>query len=456
MADTGLQSSILPVDPREGRKETEIGFLPKEWKVVRLGGVVDLVRGISWGKADESPDGTPVVAIPNTHGGRVDFNIRYRIGKNISSQKRLYEGNILLVGSSGSVHNVGRTAVVKNMPFTEATFASFLVKAEPSEEMDHGFLYFLLASKAVDFSSCSKRAADGKYNLQVQALRDHMVPLPLLSEQKVIAQVLGTVQKAIESTNKVIEASRELKRSLMNHLFTYGPVPVDEAEQVPLKETPYGSVPGYWEEVDLEDCALVQTGVTKGRKLKAEETVEVPYLRVANVQDGYLDLQEIKTIRIRQSEVLRYKLRKGDVLLTEGGDFDKLGRGFVWNEQIPDCIHQNHVFAVRVDGTLLSPEYLAYLAQSRYGKSYFLQVAHRTTNLASINSTKLKAFPVLIPPPGEQDEIVRLLGTVDAKISVEENRKRSLKVLFETLLHNLMTGRVRVNNVDFSAVEEMV
>lgn len=110
--------------------------------------------------------------------------------------------------------------------------------------------------------------------------------------------------------------------------------------------------------------------------------------------------------------------------MTEGGDFDKLGRGFIWQGQVPNAVHQNHVFAIRTDARELSTEFLAYLVQSSYAKAYFLQVAHRTTHLACINSTKLKAFPAPIPSIGEQEGIVAMLRAVDNKLEIE--RARSL------------------------------
>ncbi len=189
---------------------------------------------------------------------------------------------------------------------------------------------------------------------------------------------------------------------------------------------------------------FVQTGAAKGRKFGGEQTVATPYLRVANVQDGYLDLSEIKYIHILQSEIDRYSLQPGDVLLTEGGDFDKLGRGFIWHGEIPGCIHQNHIFAVRTNRDILLPEYLAYLIQSAYGKSYFLTVAHRTTHLACINSTKLRSFPTLLPDTEDQMHIVRALGAADRRIAAEEQRKAALQALFKTMLQQLMTGQVRI------------
>jgi type I restriction enzyme S subunit len=119
-----------------------------------------------------------------------------------------------------------------------------------------------------------------------------------------------------------------------------------------------------WKIKELSDVALVQTGTAKGRRFGGRKTIELPYLRVANVQTGYLKLDEIKTIRIAEDEIERYKLETGDLLLTEGGDFDKLGRGAVWRSEIELCIHQNHVFAVRFNQSEVLPEFAEYEMQS--------------------------------------------------------------------------------------------
>lgn len=208
-------------------------------------------------------------------------------------------------------------------------------------------------------------------------------------------------------------------------------------------ETVVAKRPTHWVEKALDQCATIQTGVSKGRKTNEEELVSVPYLRVANVQDGYLDLSEIKEIQVRPQEVARYALQPGDVLLTEGGDFDKLGRGFVWNGELPECIHQNHVFAVRVDQSQLDPHFFAYQAQSPHGKQYFLSVAHKTTNLACINTTKLKAFPVRVPPLSEQQEIVRILSIIKRAISAQECIIQTTTELKQALMQKLFSEGLR-------------
>ena len=277
------------------------------------------------------------------------------------------------------------------------------------------------------------------------------VRIPPLEEQEKIAAILWKVQRAIEVEDKLIATTRELKQSAMRQLFTRG------LRGEPQKETPYGFVPQSWQIKPLLEWAHVQTGATKGRKIPPEEAIEVPYLRVANVQDGRLDLAEMKTILIRRDELAGYRLQSDDVVLTEGGDFDKLGRGFIWESQVEPCIHQNHIFAVRVNREVLWPRYFAYLAQSSYGKAYFLQVAHKTTNLACINTTKLRAFPVLRPELDEQKQIATILQTLDRKISLHERKRATLSDLFQTLLHQLMTAQIRVPDleIDTSQVENI-
>lgn len=204
-------------------------------------------------------------------------------------------------------------------------------------------------------------------------------------------------------------------------------------------------VPDGWERRPLIKIAEVRTGVAKGKR-GLKDPIEVPYLRVANVQDGHIDLSEIKTIQIERHQLERYSLKKGDVLMTEGGDFDKLGRGDVWQGQIEPCLNQNHVFAVRVQKDKILPYFLAALSGSNYGKTYFLSCAKRSTNLASINSTQLKEFPVPIPPLPEQRKIALILSTWDKAIVTTEKLIETSKKQKKALMQQLLTGQKRLIN----------
>ena len=293
-----------------------------------------------------------------------------------------------------------------------------------------------------------QRATTGIRNLDWAEYQEFTVPKLPIEEQRSIAKLLSRAYCGVVMNDRQLVTLSDLKRAAMRAVFTKGMR--GEAQ----KETEFGLVPENWIEKPLDDCATVQTGAAKGRKFADAETVDVPYLRVANVQDGHLDLTEMKEIRIRKSEIERYRLKTGDVVLTEGGDFDKLGRGFIWQGELDLCVHQNHVFAVRPDKEELLPEFFAYLAQSAYGKAYFLKVAHKTTNLACINSTKLKAFPVLVPPTlDEQREVASILDTIDRKIELHKRKRAVLDELFKSLLNKLMTAEIRVADLDLSALE---
>jgi len=205
-----------------GYRMTEIGPLPEQWEVVPFECAAAISRGLSWSKQDESPSGTPIIGIPNVGAdGRVRLDIKYRVNKRIGPERLLSPGDILLVGSSGSAHNVGRAAVVPDHPFPELGFASFLVKVDPREGVcDKGFLLYLVRSSLLDFATCSRRAADGKYNLQVRQLKSRLVPLPPLPEQRAIAAALGAVTRSMDATEQRASALSALFRTMLLSLMT--------------------------------------------------------------------------------------------------------------------------------------------------------------------------------------------------------------------------------------------
>ena len=176
-------------------------------------------------------------------------------------------------------------------------------------------------------------------------------------------------------------------------------------------------------------------------------------MRVANVQDGHFILDEIKTIAVTETEIKRYLLKHGDVLLTEGGDPDKLGRGSVWEEQIENCIHQNHIFRVRVlNVKKLNPYYLSSLISSIYGKAYFLKAAKQTTGIASINSTQLKKFPLVLPPINLQNKFVAIVEKVGGLKTSYQKSLSELENLYGSLSQRAFKGELDLSKVPLDVV----
>lgn len=201
-----------------------------------------------------------------------------------------------------------------------------------------------------------------------------------------------------------------------------------------------GRVPEHWQIKRLKHIANVQTGVAKGKDNEGKDTIEVPYLRVANVQDGYLSLDDVTTIEIPREDLERYSLQPGDVLMNEGGDFDKLGRGSVWQGEIESCIHQNHVFAVRP--TAVPSAWLNAFTGSLAAQFYFMGRAKQSTNLASISSSNIMELPVALPPEAEMDLLLDHIDHETARIDALVVKKTRFIELLREKRQALITHAV--------------
>lgn len=247
--------------------------------------------------------------------------------------------------------------------------------------------------------------------------------LPPRLAQRDIAEVLCALDAQVAEVETCLSKQAAIREGLVSDLL---------AQHVDAPREP------------LAKLAAIGSGVTLGRKFVGPGTADYPYLRVANVQDGHVDLTEVKTLRLPQSVAARAMLEPGDVLMNEGGDFDKLGRGAVWRGQIANCLHQNHVFRVRCNQALLLPDFLALWAASEFGKKFFMLASKQSTNLASINSTQLKKFPVLRPSPDEQREVLKAVVAIDSVLELDRAELAGLRLLKQGLARDLLTGKVRV------------
>ena len=154
------------------------------------------------------------------------------------------------------------------------------------------------------------------------------------------------------------------------------PVPIVQGE---LTELP--DIPQLWQYVRLSEIALIGSGMSVSKSRKFVNPFEIPYLSVANVQRGELDLSKVKTMKIEHSQLPRLALRLWDVLFNEGGDRDKLGRGWVWESQIEPCITQNRVF--RTSPFIESHTHSMWISHwgNTFGQLYFEAQGKQTTNL---------------------------------------------------------------------------
>ena len=193
------------------------------------------------------------------------------------------------------------------------------------------------------------------------------------------------------------------------------------------------SLPPSWTRVRFEDVAVVAGGVTLGRKLHGRKTVTLPYLRVANVKRGEVDLSVIKEVSIAEDEIDRYALRENDLLMTEGGDWDKVGRAAIWEAQIPICLHQNHIFRARMRSAEITPIWFERYFNSPDGRRYFESASKQTTNLASINMRQVRGCPVPFPPITEQRRIIAKVDQLMTLVDQMETQLTESRITGERL-----------------------
>jgi type I restriction enzyme S subunit len=274
------------------------------------------------------------------------------------------------------------------------------------------------------------------------------ISVPPLHEQIEIATFLDAetakIDALVAEQEKLIALLKEKRQAVISHAVTKG---LDPA--VTMKDSGVewlGGVPAHWAIIALKRIADVQTGVAKGKDNGSRNTITVPYLRVANVQDGYLDLDNVATMEIPAEDLRRYALEPGDVLMNEGGDFDKLGRGHVWDGQIDPCITQNHVFAVRP--RKVASAWLNAITGSDFAQFYFMTRSKQSTNLASISSTNLMELPVILPPENEQREILGFIAEQVVRFdTLTDEAQRAVTLLQErrtALISAAVTGKIDV------------
>ena len=317
----------------------------------------------------------------------------------------------------------------------------------------HGYLAWLFKSQPyIQNLTLHVTGIRQGQNIDYLELSRSYIPLPPLPEQAAIVRYLDHVDRRIRryvsAKRKLIALLEEEKQAIVNQAVTRGLDP--NVRLKPSSVEWLGDVPEHWEMQRLKQISVIQTGITLGKNYSDEELIESPYLRVANVQSGRLDLSSVATVRVPPAEIRRATLRTGDVLMTEGGDIDKLGRGCIWLGNIPGCLHQNHIFAVRTKLTVLAPAFLVAVMGSCHGRIYFEVTAKRTTNLATTNRTTLGNFPMYLPGVIEQqailDHIADQCGLKDAIIAQARRQIELLQEYRSRLIADVVTGKLDVRD----------
>ena len=426
-------------DLPEGFKMTELGQLPEEWEVVKLG---DILSEVDVRVKDTNLINIPVLSITRHHGLILQKDkFKKRVSsRDIRRYKVVKKGQIVygFPMEEGVIFALERFNVGAVSPVYEVW--------EPNTKLtDVKFLDYLLKTPAMIavYESLTSKTVQRRRIVSREDFKLIRVGLPPLSEQRAISRVLRTVQRSKEATERVVQATRNLKKSLMRHLFTYGPVPVEEVEKIPLKETEIGLVPEHWDMSRIGEVAFVKGGkrLPKGHNF-SEHPTRYPYIRVVDFKNGSVDKANLKFLTPQDYEAIkRYTISSRDVYISIAGTIGLVG--IVPLELDGANLTENAAKIVFKDQNQIDQRFVVYFLSSKSGQE---QISMRTTKTSQpkLALARIKQIPIPLPPLSEQIEIACILDKVDKKIQTEEARKQALDALFKTLLHHLMTGKIRV------------
>jgi type I restriction enzyme S subunit len=441
------RSVVNTEDLPDGFQMTELGPLPKEWRVVRLGEVAAITSGGSAPQGEQYflNGKNPFVRVQHLD---IDGDYVRRwdlITDEAVEHYRLkkFPAGTIVFPKSGAAIRLEKRAIL----LVDAHIVSHLCAVLPKTgKVDRWFIFYSLRAKRL-----AEDKAEGYPVLNLSEIRDVPIPLPPLPEQRAIAHVLRTVQRAKETTEGVIAALKELKKSLMQHLFTYGPVPVTERERVPLQETEIGPIPAHWRVVRLGEVALLERGLSWSKADEGSNGIGV--LSIPDIlTNGRLN--PFPRVHLSKQVTSNKLLVKGDILLVgSSGAAKNVGRSGVLREE-PASPLAFASFTIRLRGKpdAVLQEFAFYLIQSSW-----IDFAHFSKQAAdgkyNLQLRQLQSAFIPLPPLDEQREIARILQAVDAKIAAEERHRTALEEVFKTLLHQLMTGKVRVKGFHLPELE---
>ena len=311
---------------------------------------------------------------------------------------------------------IGRKGSINKPIFVETPFwnvdTAFGLCAN-SEKLNPKYLYYFC--EKFDFEKLNTTVTIP--SLTKSNLLNVEIPLPNLEKQKQIVELLDKVTSSIFLRKQQLSKFDELVKARFVEMF--GDVLLNSMQ---------------WPEKTLENMADIVSGITKGRKTAEADLQEVPYMAVSNVKDGYIDWTTVKTILATRQEIEQYRLMPDDILMTEGGDPDKVGRGAIIKVPLKNSIHQNHIFRVRLDEQEILPSFFAEYLRHQKAKRYFLGCAKQTTGIASINMRQLRALPTLVPPLSLQKQFAAFVERVDRQKQTIQQSLEKLELMKKALM----------------------
>ena len=401
-----------------------------------LGEVADLVRGIAFPKEDKSyvhrPGDVACLRTSNVQKNVEWDDLWFVPAKHVKRDDQNVRTGDILISTANSYELVGKVAQVMTLP-TPATLGAFISLIRPKKGIHPKFLYHQLAwgktqTRIRELSSNTTNIS----NVSTKKLATLELIIPSLDEQELI---VSEIEKLF---SRLDDAVANLQRAKAN-LKRYKASVLQAAVEGRLVETAGG-----WQTSTLGAEGAIIGGLTKNQKRK-DLPLKLPYLRVANVYANELRLDDIEYIGVAEKELEKLLVRKGDLLVVEGnGSPDQIGRVALWNDSIPNCVHQNHLIKVRF-GKAVKPEWALVWMLSPVGRNAIEQVSASTSGLHTLSVGKVSRLPIGVPSLEEQ---MRIVVKLDQLLSVQ----KSVETEVDTNLQRAYSLRASVLSKSFEPI----
>lgn len=412
----------------------------QERRAIKLGDVCEKPQYGYTASAQREEVGPKFLRITDLREGAIDWDTVpcCKVDKTGAQRYGLHHGDVLVARIGATT---GSTSIVVNPP--PSVFASYLIRLRPTREMHPFFLYFYTKSEQFHQWIDAHKDSNLKGGVNVPTLLSAPLTLPVLAEQQKIAAVLWKMQRAIATQDRLIAATRDLKQSAMQHLFTHG------LRDEPLKDTAIGAMPESWEPTTIGDIASVGSGGTPSRANPAYWlNGTIPWVKTGEV--GYCVIndteEKITPDGLRNSAAKIYP--KGTLLMAMYGQ--GVTRGKVAILGVDASINQACA-AIQTHDDRTHPDFLYYVLSHNYESLRGLAHGGQQQNL---NADLIRGFPFGLPTDvGEQRDIAAALATIDRKLAHHQQKRATLNDLFQTTLHQLMTAQIRVADLDIDISE---
>lgn len=419
---------------------------PHEWPKVPLGALAELNPRYPVRKGVDYPF-IEMAAVGENFGGILSMDRRRLEGSGLARFKL----NDTLFAKITPCPENGKVAFVGALPGEVGLGSTEFIVLSPREGTDPRFLYHLACSHALRGRAVARmEGSTGRQRVPLDAFDSRLlVPNPSPDEQAAISGVLDALDLAIDRAREAMAAQKALRDSLVIELLSSGVgrggrIRNATKERSEFQSTLLGRLPRDWRLSDIKTEFRLQNGITLNEAQRSRRP-KWRYLRVANVQRDALALEDVQLLEATEAEVASRLLKQGDLLVVEGhADRMQIGRCALVTTSAVGMTFQNHLFRLRSNGDVM-PAFGCLWLNSWQSQRYWNAMCATSSGLNTINQRMLKRLRIPVPPPGEQAQIVEIASASKERVAALAAKLASLQQLKKSLMHDLLTGTVRID-----------